>query len=49
MVGKAEEQLTNEGIPYEVGIAHYNELAKGQVRLNHKSFLAHYAASFWTI
>ncbi len=41
MVGKAEEQLTNEGIPYEVGIAHYNELAKGQVRLNnsHPSFV----------
>ncbi len=34
MVGKAEAQLTNEGIPYEVGIAHYNELAKGQVRLS---------------
>ncbi len=34
MVGKAEEQLTSEGIPYEVGIAHFNELAKGQVRLN---------------
>ncbi len=38
MVGKAEAQLTSEGIPYEVGIAHYNELAKGQVRLNNRPF-----------
>jgi NAD(P) transhydrogenase len=31
MVGKSEQQLTAESIPYEVGIARYEELAKGQM------------------
>jgi NAD(P) transhydrogenase len=31
MVGKTEEQLTHAGIPYEVGIAQYKELARGQL------------------
>jgi NAD(P) transhydrogenase len=31
MVGRTEEQLTQEKIPYEVGIARYAELAKGQM------------------
>jgi len=31
MIGKTEEQLTAEKIPYEVGIAAYSELAKGQM------------------
>ena len=31
MVGHTEEQLTREKIPYEVGLAHYAELAKGQM------------------
>jgi len=31
MVGKTEEQLTDEGIPYEAGIANYRELARGQL------------------
>ncbi len=31
MVGDTEEQLTKERIPYEVGIAKYEELAKGQM------------------
>ena len=31
MVGKTEEQLTAEGIPYESGIAHYREIARGQL------------------
>lgn len=31
MVGKSESQLTSESIPYEVGIARYEELAKGQM------------------
>jgi NAD(P) transhydrogenase len=30
-VGKTEEQLTREAIPYEVGIAHYQEIARGQI------------------
>ena len=31
MVGKTEEQLTNEGIPYESGVAHYREIARGKL------------------
>jgi len=31
MVGKTEQQLTDAGIPYEAGIAQYNELARGQL------------------
>jgi NAD(P) transhydrogenase len=31
MVGRTEEQLTLEKIPYEVGLARYAELAKGQM------------------
>jgi len=31
MVGKTEEQLTAEGIPYESGIANYREIARGQL------------------
>ena len=30
-VGKTEEQLTQEAIPYEVGIARYQEIARGQI------------------
>jgi len=31
MVGKTEEELTQAGIPYEVGRAHYREIARGQI------------------
>jgi NAD(P) transhydrogenase len=31
-IGKTEEQLTEEGIPYEVGIAYFREIARGQIR-----------------
>ena len=31
MVGKTEYQLTQEKIPYEFGIARYEELARGQI------------------
>jgi len=31
MVGQTEEQLTREKVPYEVGLARYAELAKGQM------------------
>ncbi|MEO0586950.1 MAG: NAD(P)(+) transhydrogenase (Si-specific) [Planctomycetota bacterium] len=31
MIGKTEEQLTDEGIPYEAGIATYDEIARGQL------------------
>ena len=30
-VGKTEEQLTEAGIPYEVGMSRYRELARGQI------------------
>ena len=31
MVGKTERQLTEDGIPYEAGIALYDEIARGQL------------------
>ncbi len=31
-IGKTEEQLTDEGIPYEVGMAFFREIARGQIR-----------------
>ena len=31
VVGKNEEQLTSEGVPYEVGKASYKEIARGQI------------------
>lgn len=31
MVGKTEEQLTKEGVPYEVGVARYREIARGAI------------------
>ena len=30
-IGKTEEQLTNEDVPYEVGVAYYREIARGQI------------------
>ncbi len=31
MVGKTEEELTENGVPYEVGKAQYREIARGQI------------------
>lgn len=31
MVGKTEDQLTKEGVPYEAGVATYKEIARGQL------------------
>jgi NAD(P) transhydrogenase len=31
MVGRNEEELTRDGVPYEVGIARYREIARGQL------------------
>lgn len=31
-IGKTEEQLTDEDVPYEVGMAFYRETARGQIR-----------------
>ncbi len=30
-VGKTEGQLTEDDVPYEVGVAHYREIARGQI------------------
>jgi NAD(P) transhydrogenase len=31
-IGKTEEQLTDVDVPYEVGVAYYREIARGQIR-----------------
>jgi len=31
MVGRTEEELTEQGVPYEVGKAQYREIARGQI------------------
>jgi NAD(P) transhydrogenase len=31
-IGKTEETLTDEDVPYEVGVAYYREIARGQIR-----------------
>src|SRR5207245_1302037 len=31
-IGKTEEQLTDEDVPYEVGVGYYREIARGQIR-----------------
>ena len=31
MVGRTEEELTDEGVPYEVGKAQYREIARGEI------------------
>ncbi|MEX2262693.1 MAG: Si-specific NAD(P)(+) transhydrogenase [Bryobacteraceae bacterium] len=31
-IGKTEEQLTEQDVPYEVGVAYYREIARGQIR-----------------
>lgn len=31
-IGKTEEQLTDEDVAYEVGVAYYREIARGQIR-----------------
>jgi len=38
-VGRNEEQLTKEGIPFEVGVAHYREIARGQIIGDQNGFL----------
>jgi NAD(P) transhydrogenase len=39
MVGKTEEELTHEGVPYEVGKARYREIARGQIIGDSTGFL----------
>ena len=31
-IGKTEEQLTEDDVPYEVGVSYYREMARGQIR-----------------
>jgi NAD(P) transhydrogenase len=31
MVGRTEQELTSSGVPYETGVARYEEIAKGQI------------------
>ncbi len=31
-IGRTEEQLTDDDVPYEVGLAYYREIARGQIR-----------------
>jgi len=30
-VGQNEKQLTKDGVPYEIGVARYREIARGQI------------------
>jgi len=39
MVGKTEEELTKDGVPYEVGRAQYREIARGQILGDRTGFL----------
>lgn len=39
MVGYTEEQLTRDKVPYEIGVARYVELAKGQILGDDQGFL----------
>ena len=31
MVGRNEDELTRDGVPYEIGVARYHEIARGQL------------------
>src|SRR5260370_19761050 len=31
-IGQTEDQLTDAGVPYEIGIAYFREIARGQIR-----------------
>src|SRR5499427_3100734 len=31
-IGKTEDQLTDAGVPYEIGVAYFREIARGQIR-----------------
>ena len=39
MVGQNEEQLTDERVPYEVGMARFSEIARGQIAGDHLGML----------
>lgn len=35
MIGETEESLTEQRIPYEIGVAHFHEIARGQISGDH--------------
>ncbi|MBI5757130.1 MAG: Si-specific NAD(P)(+) transhydrogenase [Planctomycetales bacterium] len=39
MIGQSEEQLTAAHVPYEVGVARYREIARGQINGDHYGLL----------
>jgi NAD(P) transhydrogenase len=39
MVGQNEEQLTDQRVPYEVGMARFSEIARGQIAGDHTGML----------
>jgi NAD(P) transhydrogenase len=39
MVGQNEEQLTEQRVPYEVGMARFSEIARGQIAGDHSGML----------
>jgi NAD(P) transhydrogenase len=39
MVGQTEQELTNQGVPYEVGKSQYREIARGQIIGDHSGIL----------
>jgi NAD(P) transhydrogenase len=39
MVGKTEKELTQAQIPYEIGVARFNEIARGQIVGDHSGML----------
>ena len=41
-VGKTEAELTEAAIPYEVGVSHYRELARGHILGETHGLLYHY-------
>ncbi|MBI3159203.1 MAG: Si-specific NAD(P)(+) transhydrogenase [Chloroflexi bacterium] len=39
MVGPTEQELTEKGVPYQEGVAHYREIARGQILGDHSGLL----------
>jgi len=39
MIGPTEQELTKRGVPYETGVAHYREIARGQLLGDTEGFL----------
>ena len=39
MVGAPEHELTNDNVPYEVGVARFREIARGQILGDETGFM----------